>query len=89
MNNLNRRKFLSNLTLTTAALAIPGFGYSRFSRTDDYVVADTSHGKVRGSRVEGVNIFKGIPYAGKISGDRRFRRPANLNHGQEFVMLCN
>ena len=41
-------------------------------------MADTSHGKVRGSRVEGVNLFKGIPYAGRTSGDRRFRRPARL-----------
>ena len=36
------------------------------------------HGKIRGVRTDGVNIFKGIPYAGRISGDRRFRRPAPL-----------
>jgi len=36
------------------------------------------HGKIRGLREEGVNIFKGVPYAGKVSGDRRFRRPAEL-----------
>ena len=39
---------------------------------------EISHGKIRGIRTEGVNIFKGIPYAGRISGDRRFRRPAPL-----------
>lgn len=27
-------------------------------------------------RNEGVNIFKGLPHAGRVSGDRRFRRPA-------------
>jgi para-nitrobenzyl esterase len=39
---------------------------------------EISHGKIRGIRKEGVNIFKGIPYAGRVSGDRRFRRPAEL-----------
>jgi para-nitrobenzyl esterase len=36
------------------------------------------HGKIRGARRAGVNIFKGIPYAGQVAGDRRFRRPAPL-----------
>ena len=39
---------------------------------------EISHGKIRGFREEGVNIFKGIPYAGRTSGDRRFRQPAEL-----------
>jgi para-nitrobenzyl esterase len=43
-----------------------------------FVEATTSNGKIRGIRSEGVNIYKGIPYAGKVSGDRRFRRPAKL-----------
>ncbi len=38
----------------------------------------TTHGKVRGSREKGVLIFRGIPYAGSVSGERRFRRPAEL-----------
>ena len=42
------------------------------------VEVEISHGKIRGVRKEGVNIFKGIPYAGRVSGDRRFRRPAEL-----------
>ena len=42
------------------------------------MTVEISHGKIRGIRTEGVNIFKGIPYAGRISGDRRFRRPAPL-----------
>jgi para-nitrobenzyl esterase len=42
------------------------------------VEVEISHGKIRGVREEGVNIFKGIPYAGSVSGDRRFRRPAEL-----------
>ncbi len=39
---------------------------------------ETVYGKIRGSADNGVNVFKGIPYAGRVSGDRRFRRPAEL-----------
>ncbi len=57
-------------------------GYKPFPGTlldkDTYVHAETTHGKLRGIRIDGVNIYKGIPYAGSISGDRRFRRPAPL-----------
>jgi para-nitrobenzyl esterase len=42
------------------------------------VEVEISHGKLRGVRQDGVNVFKGIPYAGRVSGDRRFRRPAEL-----------
>lgn len=42
------------------------------------VEVEISHGKIRGARIEGVNIFKGIPYGGRVSGDRRFCRPAEL-----------
>src|SRR5512136_300428 len=42
------------------------------------IEVEISHGKIRGIREEGVNIFKGIPYAGRVSGDRRFRQPAEL-----------
>jgi para-nitrobenzyl esterase len=42
------------------------------------VEVEIAHGKIRGTRIQGVNIFKGIPYAGSVSGDGRFRRPAEL-----------
>ena len=44
----------------------------------DTIEVEISYGKIRGVRGDGVNTFKGIPYAGKVSGDRRFRRPAEL-----------
>lgn len=68
------------MSFTTAAtFAMPGAVKSAwYGKTDEYVTVETSHGKIRGVRTEGVNIFKGIPYAGRISGDRRFRRPARL-----------
>ena len=44
----------------------------------NFVEAETTYGKIRGSRAAGVTIFKGIPYAGRVSGEYRFRRPAAL-----------
>jgi len=86
MKPINRRQFVTRLSLATAgAVAFSKIGYSEtgsFSnqiRTEDFVDVEITHGKIRGIRTEGVNIFKGIPYAGKVSGDRRFRRPAPLD----------
>ena len=36
------------------------------------IEVETTHGTLRGIREKGVNIFKGIPYAGSVSGARRF-----------------
>jgi para-nitrobenzyl esterase len=73
------------MTLSAAAaVAFSKFGYSATgyfanpTSTDEYINTEIAHGKIRGIRIEGVNIFKGIPYGGRISGDRRFRRPAPL-----------
>ncbi|HPG07119.1 MAG: carboxylesterase/lipase family protein [Saprospiraceae bacterium] len=82
---MDRRYFLKHLSTTAAtSLALPFLGYpvlslaaNSFTR-NDYVDVETSYGKVRGIQSSGVNIFKGIPYAGKVSGANRFRRPAPL-----------
>lgn len=85
MKPINRRQFVSQISLSAAALvALPKLGSSasRFfagqSEGDAYIDVEITHGMIRGIRTEGVNIFKGVPYAGKVSGDRRFRRPAPL-----------
>jgi para-nitrobenzyl esterase len=75
---IDRRLFLSRLSLATAAIAVPGYSFASVFRREEYVEAETTHGKIKGISVEGVNIFKGIPYGGRTSGDRRFRRPAPL-----------
>lgn len=64
--------------MISAAIATPGFVYSTLKRQEEYITVEMAYGKIRGIRQDGVNIFKGIPYAGRISGDRRFRRPAPL-----------
>jgi para-nitrobenzyl esterase len=64
--------------MATAAFAIPASVYSSHRKLNDYVEVEITHGKIKGTRNEGVNIFKGVPYGGRISGDRRFRNSAPL-----------
>ncbi len=76
---ISRRDFLSSAPLAAAGVV----GLARVERAlgirrADDVVAETAYGKVRGARVAGVSVFRGVPYAGRVSGDRRFRRPAPL-----------
>ncbi|WP_229310841.1 carboxylesterase/lipase family protein [Larkinella arboricola] len=59
-------------------MTLPRSGFSFAGNADEFVITDTSHGRLRGMRKDGVNLFRGIPYAGRTSGDRRFRRPAQL-----------
>jgi para-nitrobenzyl esterase len=77
MSPLSRREFITRVPLAAAgAMALGHAGYC-FSQTAD-VIVEIAHGKLRGLRENGVNIFKGIPYAGRISGGRRFLAPAPL-----------
>jgi para-nitrobenzyl esterase len=82
MKPINRRQFVTRVSLTAAAaFVLPRLGFSKSNdsnRAEEFVEAQTAFGKIRGQRIEGATIFKGVPYAGRISGDRRFRRPAPL-----------
>ena len=83
MKNLNRRQFVNRISASIAGtFVLSSLGHSAFSSNpfgaEEFVDAECAYGKLRGIREKGVNIFKGIPYAGRISGDRRFRRPAPL-----------
>lgn len=72
----SRRHFLFRLSLAAAGLTVTS-GY-RYPKRSDYVEVETAYGRLRGIRENGVCVFRGVPYAGKVSGDRRFRRPAPL-----------
>lgn len=65
--------------MATAAVYTSPYAFSGTGKADEYVQVETSYGRIRGIRKEGVNTFKGIPYGGKVSGDRRFRRAAPVN----------
>ena len=87
MSSISRNKFLTQISLSAAAaiafpkIVILRLVFREYTIVEEYVEVEITHGKIRGIRNDGVNIFKGIPYAGKISGDRRFRRPAPWNPG--------
>ncbi len=85
MKPIDRRQFINQISLSAAAmvalskLVYSASGYfANQNSVEEYVDVEITHGKIRGIRTEGVNIYKGIPYAGRVSGDRRFRRPAPL-----------
>ncbi|MBN1388063.1 MAG: carboxylesterase/lipase family protein [Bacteroidales bacterium] len=79
MNRISRRHFIYKSVVGTGSLLLfPHFSSPAFRDTGEYIVTDTEYGKLRGIRESGVNIFRGIPYAGYVSGNRRFRWPASL-----------
>jgi para-nitrobenzyl esterase len=79
MKRISRKQFLRQSALSLGSVMLfSGFDFPSTITDGDFVIADTAFGKVRGKREKGVNIYKGIPYAGRISGDRRFLRPAPL-----------
>ena len=68
----NRRRVLSG---ALAALAAPAV--LRAQTTADFVTVETASGRLRGSRIGGVGVFKGVPYGDSVSGAARFK-PARL-----------
>jgi len=76
MKNISRRNFIQKSSMGFGSIiAFSAFGNSTYKPSEDFITADTAFGKLKGVRENGVNIFKGIPYAGQVSGNRRFRRP--------------
>ncbi len=69
----SRRDFLGGLPLAlTGAAAFPRMGFSQTTEPE-YVEVKTSHGRLRGAKTGNLTTFKGIPYAGSVSGANRFK----------------
>jgi para-nitrobenzyl esterase len=75
MGPISRRTFIGRTALAAAPLylrpSLPIFGNGS---STDYRIVDTPSGKLRGYREGDVTIFKGVPYAGSVSGRNRFRK---------------
>jgi para-nitrobenzyl esterase len=71
----NRRAFIKDASLFVAA-AYGSPWLSRAFADTSSAVTGTAYGKVRGTVLDGVNIFKGIPYGATTAGKNRFLAPA-------------
>lgn len=79
---LSRRGFVKRVSMLTAGVGLaPAVSFSaaadegRLFRRNKTIVAETIYGRVRGATVDGVHIFKGVPYGADTSGKNRFLPP--------------
>src|SRR5262249_26944745 len=70
----SRRTFVKDVAFAFAGACVAP-SLARLAADTPAAIATTSSGKVRGTTLEGVNIFKGIPYGGTTAGKNRFMPP--------------
>jgi para-nitrobenzyl esterase len=80
---LDRRKFLTKGSMTLAAIASSSLGGASglawvLPATAETVEVKTAHGRLRGTRKGDLITFKGVPYAGSVSRENRFKAPPPL-----------
>lgn len=76
IGELDRRAFLSGMSAFGGALMLPTL-HAR-TKPEKTVTVKTTHGQLRGAVEDGLNIFKGVPYAGSPAGENRFKAPPKL-----------
>jgi para-nitrobenzyl esterase len=72
--HLTRREWLYGSVATTAAAAWSAGGVGQL-QAQEISLGETVHGRIRGLRVGGIHIFKGVPYGGPAEGAGRFLAP--------------
>jgi len=74
ISRASRRNFLKHIS----ALAVSSGFFLRDLHAQDatFVTAETAFGKIRGVDINGIKIFKGIPYGASTAGSNRFMPPA-------------
>ena len=79
---VDRRKFLVDGSIALAALAgssAMGTGKLAWAQiASETVEVKTAYGRLRGKRTGDLVTFKGVPYAGSVSGAYRFKAPPPL-----------
>src|SRR5262245_49454637 len=73
----SRRTFVKQTAFALAAMHAGAWTRLAAAETDT-AIAPTSAGQVRGTVVDGIRVFKGIPYGGNTSGKNRFMPPTKL-----------
>ena len=70
---MDRRRFFAHAAaLAGAATLAPGLGFAQDGATE-CVEVKTTCGRIRGQRQGNLATFKGVPYAGPVSGANRFK----------------
>ena len=75
IDKVNRRRFIGQASWLLAGTQAGLLLRVAKAADADTVVAETASGKVRGTVVEDVRIFKGIPYGGNTAAKNRFMPP--------------
>jgi len=71
--SLTRREFLGQGTMTLSSAALTQGRAFVQSGESEFVEVKTQYGRVRGIKSGGLATFRGIPYAGSVSGANRFK----------------
>ncbi len=79
-HRITRREFVARGSLVLAgAAALPKCYAFGDAAKSEFIEVDTSHGRIRGAKGDGLATFKGIPYAGPVSGLNRFKAAPPLH----------
>src|SRR5262245_59711795 len=96
-----KRHWTRRKVITAAAVAAPALWNTRLLRaqaaphlftatTAPFVEVETAQGRVRGGHCRGALAFKGIPYAGPLTGTARFKEappPQNWSAVRDALQL--